>query len=69
MACFTLENNAYCLPNVNAFLDTKKRHAECIVELYRHAGIFKSTIEIRSTSRSLFPSAYLRLNKVKVNFD
>ena len=23
MAYFTLENNAYCLPNVNAFLDTR----------------------------------------------
>ena len=23
MACFTPENNAYCLPNVNAFLDTR----------------------------------------------
>ena len=22
MACFTPENNAHCLPNVNAFLDT-----------------------------------------------
>ena len=22
MTCFTPENNAYCLPNVNAFLDT-----------------------------------------------
>ena len=26
MACFTPKNNAYCLPNVNAFLDTVLIH-------------------------------------------
>ena len=25
MACFTPKNNAYCSPNVNAFLDAKFR--------------------------------------------
>ena len=28
MACFTPENNAYCLPNVNAFLDTSRGNKE-----------------------------------------
>ena len=27
-------------------LKKKRKYAECIVELYRHAGIFKRTIEV-----------------------
>ena len=32
MACFTPENDAYCFPNVNAFLDTKDLlcHLNCV---------------------------------------
>ena len=32
MACFTPENNAYCLPNVNAFLNTDLNVPLCPAE-------------------------------------
>ena len=34
MACFTPENNAYCLPNVNAFLDTVLFHLFIFLRLF-----------------------------------
>ena len=56
---------------LNYFIKRNKKHAECIVELYKHVGILKNTREVqRSTSlrRVLlallkcslkFPSAYI----------
>ena len=55
MACFPPKNNAYCIPNVNAFLDTKnpKLNLEFIiihsvvialVTLYEKTDRHKNTI-------------------------
>ena len=41
--------------------ERNKKRAECIVELYKHAGIFKNTREVqRSTSRSRTSRVFAR---------